>query len=135
MHITDAETQLLDRLEGADLDPVALDPWEAWKVFKAYLHAEIEEDVYDAGSVQCDHFHLYFIRQFSKWRGKQDAGILRVVVDLGFDPANRPLERTEFWTHDFPTLEEVASIVEGDPQFQKAMNSPLRQSQVYAQHI
>ena len=133
MQVTDAESELLDRFDAADLNPLALDPWEAWKVFKGYLHTEVEDDIYDAASVQVDHYHIYFIRQFSQWQGNRDAGILRIVVDLSFSPAKHPFERTEFWTHDFPTLADFASVVEGDSQFQTAMTTPLRQSEVYAQ--
>jgi hypothetical protein len=35
----------------ARLSPTALDPWEAWKVFKRFLEIPVE-DVYDAASFQ-----------------------------------------------------------------------------------
>jgi hypothetical protein len=39
------------------------------------------------------------------------------------------------WTHDFPTLEEFASVVEAQPQFQTVVNSRPLQTDVYDDEI
>src|SRR2546427_10702801 len=88
---SEAEPELLNRFTAAGLAPGALDPWEAWKVFKQYLHSEVH-GVYDAASFQCgqfpddggegESFYATFARQFSKWEGKEDAPIRRGGVGL-----------------------------------------------------
>jgi hypothetical protein len=144
MQITNAENELLDRLEAAGLNPLALEPWESWKVFKTYLQTEflkahleteIAGDIYDAASVQFDRSRVYFVRQFSQWFNNKDVGILQVLVALTFDRTGRPFQEAEFWSHDFPTLAEFASVVESDAQFQAAINSTVLRSQVYAEQL
>ena len=144
MLATSAENDLLDRLEAAGLNPLALDPWESWKVFKTYLQTEVFKayvqtaitgEVYDAASVQFDRSRLHFVRQFSQWFNNKDVGILRVTMTLTFDRGDRPFQEAEFWSHDFPTLAEFASVVEGDAQFQAAVNSGVSRSQVYAEQL
>jgi hypothetical protein len=140
-----AEPELVTRLNAAGLSPEALDPWEAWKVFKQYLHTEVN-GVHDAASFQFgrfpddggegESFYATFVRQFSRWEGKEDAPVRRVVVELryGLDQI-RPTVPAEVWTHDFPTLEEFASVVEGLPQFQAAMNLSPRHTEVYGEEL
>jgi hypothetical protein len=142
---SEAEPELVNRFIAAGLAPGALDPWEAWKVFKQYLHSEVH-GVYDAASFQCgqfpddggegESFYATFARQFSKWEGKEDAPIRRVVVELryGLDQI-RPGALAEVWTHDFPTLEEFASVVEGLPQFQAAMSITPEHTEVYGEEL
>ena len=135
MQLTDAEEQLLDRLEEAGLNPLALDPWEAWNAFKAYLRIEVDDDLYDAASFQSDGYRAYFVRQFSQWHGQRDAGLVRIVIEFTYYPSGPHLAAAEIWSHDFPTLSEFASVVEGSPQFQTLMSTGPRQTQVYAERI
>ena len=145
MRLLDADLELLRRLEAAGLDPSALDPWEAWKVFKAYLRVPVAEDLYDSASFQCDRlddlpegsdFSAYFVRQFSRWEARRDTGIRRVVIEFSYGPlSNQPTDATEVWTHVFPTLEEFASVVEAQPQFQTVINSRPRRTDVYDDEI
>ena len=141
---TQAEPDLVTRLAAAGLAPEALDPWEAWKVFKRSLEAEVE-GVYDAAAFQCgrfededggESFYACFVRQFSQWEGETDEPIRRVVLELSYRPAKIPLDAAaEVWTHDFATREEFASVVEGLPQFQAAMSGLPAHTEVYAEEL
>jgi len=145
MQIANAETELVRRLEAAGLSPTALEPWETWRVFKNYLQASVDGDVYDAASFQCgrfedDHdelaFRMTFVRQFSEWDGSEDTGIRRVVVDFDYGPIGpHQAAPIEIWTHDFPTLAEFASVVEASPQFQVLLNTRPRRSEVYGEEL
>ncbi len=145
MRLTDAEAELVRRLEVAGLDRHALDPWEAWKIFKSYLHIPIDGDLYDAASFQGDcvmtdvdaaDFSAYFVRQFSRWEGEEDAGLRRVVIELAYGPIpGHAPETCTVWTHDFPSLAEFATVVEAQPTFQSAMNARPQRTDVYAEDI
>jgi hypothetical protein len=144
MNVALAEQELLRRLVVAGLDPDVLDPWEAWKIFKDYLRSPVE-GVYDAAAMLCrrfpnneggEDFYLSFVRQFSRWEGKEDAPLRRVVVDFRFDAgAFNDQARAEVWTHDFPTLAEFASVVEGMPQFQAAINARPRATDIWSEEL
>ncbi|MFN8647954.1 MAG: hypothetical protein U0104_14380 [Gemmatimonadales bacterium] len=144
MRIAQAHSELVAALAGAALDPDALEPWPAWKVFKQYLHREVE-DGYDAASLQFGRFPadevgaqeeagLFLVRQFSERAGAEgeDALVGRVIIELTYDAwpflAFPPVA---VWTHDFRTLEEWASVVEGTAAFQEAMNRQPTGSVVY----
>ena len=139
-----SEADLLARLQAAGLNPQALDPWETWKVFKKYLEAEVE-GVYDAGSVQCGSFEneaggndfcLFFVRQFSQREGLDDAPLGRVIIELAYDVSTiRPAAAAEAWTHDYRTLSEFATVVEGLPQFQSALNAHPKATDVYQEEL
>jgi len=142
---TQAEPELVSRLTAAGLSTEALDPWEAWKVFKRYLHAEVD-GVYDAASFQCgpfpddggegESFYVTFVRQFSHLEGKEEAPLRRIVLELRYDLDQiQPGVPAELWTHDFPTLEEFASVVEGLPQFQAAISVTPNQTDVYGEEL
>jgi hypothetical protein len=142
---TQAEQELVTRLTAAGLSPEALDHWEAWKVFKQYLHAEVE-GVYDVAAFQCgrfpddggegESFYATFVRQFSRLEGEEEAPLRRIVMELryGLDQL-QPGAPAEVWTHDFPTLEEFASVVEGLPQFQAAMSTVPEHTEVYGEEL
>jgi hypothetical protein len=141
---TQAEPELVKALHQASLRPEALDPWEAWKVFKAYLRTEVE-GVYDAAAVQCgrfeddgggESFYALMVRQFSQWEGRTDAPIRRVVLELRYDVGQiQPAVAGEVWTNDFPSLEEFGSVVEGLPQFQAAMSARPKHTEVYGEEL
>lgn len=141
MLIDNAEAELLRRLRAARLDPEALDPWEAWKVFKSFLAVPLLEDAYDAASFQCGmdtavedpEAFAIFARQFSRRHGKTDELVGRVVVELRYDPLQVPWKgSTELWSHDFPTLGEFTAVVEGLSEFQGVVNLQPRDSEVYS---
>src|SRR5574341_86739 len=141
MLVDTAETELLRRLKAARLAPEALDPWEAWKVFKEFLAVPLLEDAYDAASFQCGvdtevenpEAFAIFTRQFSRRHGKTDELVGRVVVELRYDPLAVPWKGSaEVRSHDFPTLGEFASVVEGLPEFQGVVSRRPRESEVYS---
>lgn len=144
MNPAQAEIDLVNRLTGNRLSVDALDPWEAWKVFKAYLKAEVE-GVYDAAAFQCGPvdddgggraFCVSFVRQFSVWEEDTDVGVRRVVLELRYPlGAIRPELEGEVWTHDFPTLEEFCSVVEAMPQLQAAMSNAPDHTDVYGEEL
>jgi hypothetical protein len=120
-------------LDASHQDLEGLDPWEAWRTFKQFLHAEIE-DGYDSASLQFDIFPddlltsheatLLLIRQFSDRRGpdSEDELLGRVVLEFRYPAVPfQTFPRTDVWSLDFPTLAEWASVVEGMPCFQEAM--------------
>jgi hypothetical protein len=112
-------------------------------VFKSFLHREVEGS-HDAASVQWgvfpnealgeDEASLLLVRQFSE-RAEADGEdelVGRIVVELCYAPGVfQDLDPFELWTHDFPTLEEWASIVEGSPQFQACMGRVPTNTDVY----
>ena len=51
MKLPQTEVELRRQLVSARLDPDQLDPWAAWKIFREFLHREVD-DVYDAASFQ-----------------------------------------------------------------------------------
>src|SRR2546426_5068182 len=120
---SEAEPELLNRFTAAGLAPGALDPWEAWKVVKQYLHSEVH-GVYDAASFQCgqfpddggegESFYATFARQFSKWEGKEDAPIRRVVVEVryGLDQI-RPGAPAEGWRTILPHWRDLRAWARG----------------------
>ena len=128
-----AYPELRRTLEAAGLNRTRLDPWEAWRVFKAFLHREVEGS-HDAASVQWgvfpndalseDEASLLLVRQFSERvdADGEDELVGRIVVELCYAASLlQGLEPLEVWTHDFPSLEEWAAVVEGTPQFQECM--------------
>lgn len=140
---TTAEPALLRELAAARLSPTSLDPWEAWKVFKAHLRTPVA-GVNDAASFQCgrfdddggEAFYVTFVRQFSHYEGEGDEPVRRVVLEFRYPLGQvRPELTADVWTHDFPTLEEFASIVEGLPQFQSAMSSLPSATDVYGEEL
>ena len=142
---TQAEQELIARLTAAGLSPEALHPRDAWKVFKEYLHIEVQ-GVYDAASFQCgpfpddggegESFYVKFVRQFSRLEGKEEAPVRRIVMELCYGPHQiQPGVPAELWTHDFPTLENFASVVEGLAQFQAAMSATPKHSKVYGEDL
>jgi len=149
MRLHEAGADLRRLLEEAQLNPERLDPWLAWKVFKASLHHEVE-DVYDAASFQGGMLrededppasYGYFVRQFSDWEpGEQwdedtDEPISRVVVEFRYPADARLGSAVEIWTHDYKTLEEFASVVEAQPQFQAMVSLTPLDTSVYSEEI
>jgi hypothetical protein len=135
-----AESELATALEQAGLNLQALDPWEAWKVFKAFMRRGLEGG-YDAACVQfakdvtdprqCS---LFFIRQLSERdeRG-EDSPSWSLTLEFNYHSALfKPVEEIDVWTFDYPTLEEFASVVEGMPAFQAAVASQPRSSELSA---
>ena len=139
-----AAAELIAMLGMASLDPDALDPWEAWKVFKRFLAREVP-GVNDAAAFQCGlferedgspAFYVLLVRQFSHRQAGVDTGVSRVVIELRYDPAHvAAREPTQVWTHDFASLAEFASVVEGREQFQAACNCRPDRTEVYGEEL
>lgn len=138
MHIRDSCRTLQASLQASGQALDCLDPWQAWKTFKAFLRVEIEDGC-DAASLQflpvdpdpdlSDEATLMLVRQYSERAPKNgvDELIGRVVLELRYAGTHfASLSPFAAWTLDFPTLEEWASVVEGQACFQKAMaRSPV----------
>jgi len=143
MLIRDSLPSLQERLQGSGQALNRLEPWEAWKVFKTFLHAEIE-DGYDAACLQFapgeageepdDESAILLVRQFSARDADsgEDELLGRVVLELRYAARHfQGLPAAEVWTLDFPALEEWASVVEGLPCFQEAMARQPLFTEVY----
>lgn len=146
MRLIHASAELKRSLEQAGLSVTRLDPWETWKVFKAFCQREVEE-VYDCPAVHFtlgdpdpehpDHLHVLLVRQFSTWEKDasgewEDSSLGKVVIDLGFAAGALHLaEEFEVWSMDFRSLEEFNSVVEGNPIFQEAMGRTPVTTEVY----
>lgn len=135
MLIREACRTLQQALQASGQALDRLDPWEAWRDFKAFLQREVE-DARDVGSMQFlpldpddDEACLFVVRQFSERTPGTgaDEPIGRVVLELRFAATHfQALQATDLWTLDFPTLEQWASVVEGQRAFQEAMaRTPL----------
>ncbi len=95
------------------------------------------EDVYDAGAVQ---FHIedegqsmFFVRQFThradNTTDAKDVLLGRLIVEFQYEARECPEQ--EIWTLDYPSLEEWASVVEGEPTFQTLINLAPKATDVY----
>ena len=144
MRVSDAEDEYLARLAAAGLDATALDFWETWRVFKDFLAVQPLEDVYDAASFQCGLFPagagpgeaaVYLVRQFSRRLANgPDVLVGRVVTEFCYEYSRRlDIEAADVWTHDYPTLSDWASTVEGLEQFQKVQAATAAGTSVYAE--
>jgi hypothetical protein len=145
VRIQDAADQLSRMYQECGLDPETLDPWPAWKVFKAFLRTPVEAPD-EGASVQYGifeddgepfFFRLYWVRQFTELDADhEEVPLRRIVTELALEP-----ERFwwtpdgEVWSYDFPSLSDFIAHVETDPKFQAAMNAPLASSQVYAEEL
>ena len=144
MLLVDADADIHKRLAKAHLKPDALDPWESWKIFKRFLEDTVTE-VYESAAFQCgcfenesgdECFYAHFVRQFSQWDGDQDAPLRRIVFEFRYAVDDiSPHVAQEMWTHDFPSLAEFASVVEGLPQFQSAMSAHPTDTTVYSEEL
>ena len=127
-----AVSKLRTLFDDAGLDCNALDPWQAWKVFKVFLKTPLD-DGYDAAGVQLsvgpDTQSLYLVRQLSRWsdspaQDDEDEDEVLWLLSVEFYYKNPKLARSaelDIWSIDFRTLEEFASVVEGESAFQDAM--------------
>ena len=127
MNALTARLELIQDLECARLNPAALDPWEAWKIFKGFLRRELEGG-YDAANVQIalepgGMCLLSLTRTLSE---RDESGDDVLIWSLSMDfvyPATTAveLEELDIWLIDYPTVEEFAAVVEGEPSFQLLM--------------
>jgi hypothetical protein len=117
-----------ESLDKAGLVPDMLDPWETWKLFKSFMRTPLGGG-YDIAGVQFathpDTQGLYFIRQLSaRDEFGEDVLVWQMTVELFYKNPN--LERArdlDIWSLDFKTLEEFASVVEGEDTFQRAISA------------
>ena len=149
MRYAEAAARLRRMFAERGLAPDALEPWDAWKVFKAYLRTPVDaalDGVVDDAVAQygvyldadgAERAHLYLAREFSTPEGQEGGGALpvtHVVCDLAFEPGALPrAARGEFWTQDAPTLEAFVDHVEADAGFQALMGARPLNSSVYVE--
>ena len=116
-------------MRAAGLDPDRLEPWEAWRVFKAYARIPAACDG-EAIFVQigirdpADEFlHLTFVRQLALADADGELEAVReVICDLGYDVApGVPDSGAELMDADFPDFAAFVAAVEARPDFQAAM--------------
>jgi len=139
---TQTELELRRHLASARLDPDHLQPWPAWKVFKDFLHREVDA-VYDAASFQYDPSDsedatevpaMFWVRQFTERDPdtNEDELVGSLTVEFLYPPGTvPPHEDAEVWTLDFPDLEQWSSTVEGTAQFQDAVSREPTSTRVY----
>jgi hypothetical protein len=141
VHHAEARRHLIELLTRAGLTADSLEPWTAWKVFKAFARESVEDalddclvqyGVYeDGGGV--DSAHLYFVREFSDGEDDDGGPATHLVCDLTFDVAALPTPGAEFWTQDAATFSAFVDRVEADPGFQALMNARPVASSVYVE--
>ena len=131
MKVIECEAELLRMLTDAKLVPDRLDPWQAWKVFKAFMQRPVECEG-DAASFQCtveqseageDRFFVEYIRQCSATEEGQDTPVVGVGIELVYALDRFPAtdDRQE-WSYDYDSLATFAAHVESLAEFQAAMN-------------
>ena len=133
MKLPQTEVELRRQLVSARLDPDQLEPRAAWKIFREFLHREVD-DVYDAASFQyiaandeddSEPPTMFLVRQFTERSAEtgEDELVGSLIVEFQYDPdATPPHKDAEVWSLDYPDLEQWSSVVEGLPQFQDAVN-------------
>jgi hypothetical protein len=140
--LRDASRTLDAMLAEAGLTGEALEPWEAWKVFKAYARVPVD-DVTDDVTVQYGVERagdgeslvvLYFSREFSEPGDDGAEPICHVGCELFFEVgALGTAPDSEFWTQDFPTFRQFVDAVESATGFQALMNAVPFATSVYRQ--
>jgi hypothetical protein len=129
MDLNSAGPSFEQQLRAAGLDPDRLDPWPAWKVFKAYARQPVECDA-DILYVQLglsdptdDLLHVTFIRhlEMSTEEGELEP-VREIVCDLGYAPRpEAPDTALELSSEAFDRLEDFFTTIEGRSDFQQAM--------------
>jgi hypothetical protein len=130
-------------LVEAGLPDGGLAPWSTWKVFKAFARVPLEEGrVVDDLTVQygpeddegIPHVALYFSREFSEPTEEGAEPVAHVGCEFRFpvEALGSAIEG-EYWTQDFPTLEEFLVQVEGAEGFQMLMSARPISSTLYRQ--
>jgi hypothetical protein len=129
MDLNGAGPALEQHLRAAGLDPDRLDPWPAWKVFKAYARQPVECDA-DILYVQLglrdptdDLLHVTFIRHLEMRTEEGELEPVReIVCDLGYAPEpEAPDTELELSSAAFNRLEDFFAAIEGRSDFQRAM--------------
>jgi len=122
----------------------ALSPWEAWKVFKAFLRvpaASPDEGASVQGIIEQDPdgqttAFLTMMRQFTTGEAEEDAPFRWVGLELAFAPNDvMGLDGLELWSYDFPDLAAFMAAVETHPGFQSALNARPLESDLLAQEL
>jgi hypothetical protein len=131
MDLNEAGPALEQQLRAAGLDPDRLDPWPAWKVFKAYARQPARCDA-DILYVQLgmrdpvdELLHVTFIRhlEMSDAEGELEP-VREIVCDLGYDLEPEASEaELELSSGAFGSLEDFFAAIEAHDVFQHAMAS------------
>jgi hypothetical protein len=144
MRVIECGTTLSRMLADAKLVPDRLDPWQAWKVFKAFMQLPVECEG-DAASFQCSYdqdeaggerFFVEFIRQCSATEDGGDTPVIGVGIELTFAPERiLATDDHQIWSYDYESLAAFAAHVESLPEFQAAMNEPPLASDVWMREV
>jgi len=144
MKIIDLEAQLTRLLTDAKLVPDHLEPWPAWKVFKAFMQLPVDCES-DAASFQCSaeqdeageaHFFVEFIRQCSVTERGEDSPVAGVGIELFYDLEQFPAtDDQQVWSYDFPSFAAFAAHVEGLAEFQAAMNERPSRTELWLREV
>jgi hypothetical protein len=144
MKVIECEAALSRMLADAKLVPERLDPWQAWKVFKAFMQQPVDCEG-DAASFQCsvqqdsageDHFFVQYLRQCSATEDGDDTPVLGVGIEFKFALDRFPAtDDRQVWSHAYSSLAVFAAHVEGLPEFQAAMNESPLASEVWMREV
>jgi hypothetical protein len=153
MKLQETYPELLRTLRAAGLDPDRLEPWAAWKAFKACLrrpslpaeHAAYVE--FGVNRQRDDFWHLTFVLQLAAWEAKltgptahlDDQGttpelnvVREIVIDLAYESSDMLAAKPrELASGEFSTLDDFIAAVESEPCFQSAMSAECVGSLVY----
>ena len=144
MRLIDLEGELTRLLTDAKLEPDHLEPWLAWKAFKAFINVPVECER-DAASFQCSaeqdeagapHFFVEFVRQCSVTEGGEDTPVAGVGIELVYDLEQFPVsDDQQVWSYDYPSFAAFAAHVEALPQFQAAMNQHPSATELWQREV
>lgn len=138
LQLNEAGPALEHALRAAGLDPDRLEPWSAWRVFKAFARRPVAcegDTVYvQIGATDPTDalLHVTFIRHLAV---SEEAGglepIREIVCDLAY-PAepDMPDAGVELTSAAFPSLDAFEAAVEEREDFRAAMALPPRTSLV-----
>jgi len=130
MRTIDTESRLTALVESAGLDPGHLDPWEGWKLFKAFARETVVADD-ESVTVQAtrlkssDGLDLVFVsmlRQFTAAEDHAQTPVWYVGLELAYESEELSLAAdAELWSYDFADLTAFTSEVELQAWFQQAL--------------
>ncbi len=128
MQLRSLQSSLEQSLTEAGLDPDRLEPWGAWRVFKAFARTPVSDCDLDAcqltlGRAATDDgfIHLVFSRHLAIADDEEFDVVAEVHVDLGYDPEPAlDLEPIELHDADYPSFADFVAAVEAHPAVQAA---------------
>lgn len=138
MHYAETKRRLSELFTAAGLTPDSLEPWPAWKAFKAFAREAVEDALDDCvvqygiyeDATGVDLAYLYLAREFSDDSNDGEPAT-HLVCELTFEATALPVPAGEFWTQDASSFSAFVDRVEADPGFQTLMNARPVASSVY----